>query len=162
MSPSVASPEEKKKWIALGVLSPYAWSTVDTSLCVSPVAPGRNSHISHVEVDLGSRGPGFFLRFAWFDSGYIFCVSLGALELFHQFLREGRTRILKSSLSCSPEQLAALVVGNGSGMCIAGFGLYCYTSLCSLRLSVGLRYGEVHTVDASFLAFHVEIWTSFL
>ena len=37
---------------------------------------------------------------AWFDSGYIFCVYLGAVwKNFTYFLREGGTQILKSTLS---------------------------------------------------------------
>ena len=36
------------------------------------------------------------------------------------FLREGGTRILMSILSCSPEEAAALVVDNRSGMFYAG------------------------------------------
>ena len=78
MSHPVASPEEYG--MGLGVLSSCAWSTVDTSLCVSPVTLGRNSHTSCVEVDPVSRGPGFFFRCDWFDSGNIFCVSLTLLD----------------------------------------------------------------------------------
>ena len=69
------------------------------------------------------------------------------------FLRVGGTRILKSILSCFPEEVAALVVDNGSGVCFAGLLVTLHPVLCFLRLSAGLGYGEVCTVDASVEVF---------
>ena len=51
------------------------------------------------------------------------------------FLREGGTRILKSILSCSPEEMAALVVDNGSGMCL----LVCWLRYSSCCVSFDCR-----------------------
>ena len=94
------------------------------------------------------------MRNAWFDSGYIFCVSsrMASWTNFSHFLREGGTLE------------AALVVNNGSGMHSSGFAgksapravfpMIAARSACTRR--------EVCTVDASVEQFHLEFWALFL
>ena len=74
-----------------------------------------------------SRAEGTLLVQCLVRQWYMLCIS--SWELLDVFLREGGTRILKSILSCSPEDVAALVVDHGSGMCLLVCWLR-YTSCC--------------------------------
>ena len=83
MSPSVASPEEYRKWISLGVdfrtyfrhMLGRPWIQVDAS--VHGDSAKKFPHFL-CEGDLGSRGRALFLRCAWLDSECMFHVRLGA------------------------------------------------------------------------------------
>ena len=76
---------------------------------------------------------------------------------FSHFLREGRSRILRSISSFSLEEVAALVVDNGRGMSFAGFACADTARALFSSIRAGWWHGEACTGDAPVASLHLEI-----
>ena len=85
-------------------------------------------------------------RYAWFDSGFLFCVGSGVLMDF--FLRVGGTRLLKSILSCSPLWPRS----SSTTAVVSWFLVMVHLALCSLRLLQAWEW-RGRTVNASVANF---------
>ena len=106
----------------------------------------------------------FLVCGALFDSGYIFCVSLGDFwKNFWLFYVNGYSRLLRSILVLlfPLSEVAALVVDTGSGLFLTGFAGENATRAV-FRTFAFTQNGEVYTVFASADYFSLEIWTLFL
>ena len=101
-----------------------------------------------------------FARNDWLDRSTCSASVLGGFWTY--FLRENGTRILRSTLTFLPEEVATLVVDNSSGMREAGFAGTQHLVLCSRRLSAGWRKRRsLHSRCFSCCRVPLGFWTLF-